>query len=296
SATLIWYFYSADRKKDSSRDLEADVVSPRVEEKSFLPGDMQLRIAGSQTVSRPEFRELAEFEYTDVQGGYNARGNPDLQRATLSNLDISLEWFLSGADRFSVGAFYKIFEDPIEVVNLPTGGNLLTTWENADKADLLGIEVEGRKSLGFLSDHLKDQLDNLSLIANFTWMDSEVETKTDASNLQTNKKRTLQGQPEYLLNLGLLYDDRKDDGWSVSILANTYGERISAVGTSGIDDEKEQPRWNLDVSIIKRFGRGALKITAENLLDDKYEFKQGDIATREYKRGFAIGVGYSYTF
>jgi hypothetical protein len=80
------------------------------------------------------------------------------------------------------------------------------------------------------------------------------------------------------------------------VLANTFGERISAVGSSGIDDEKEQPRWALDVSIIKRIGNGALKITGENLLNDKYEYKQGDITTREYRKGFAIGVGYSYSF
>jgi len=256
---------------------------------------MQIRLGGSQTVSRPEFRELAPFEYTDVQGGYAARGNPDLQRAKILNADIGWEWFLKPGELISAGFFYKRFDSPIEAVNVPLGATLLTTWENAKTADLFGIEVEGRKNLAIV-EALED-LDDFSLVANFSWMDSEVEVATGSgvSNLQTNQKRPLQGMPEYLLNLGLVYDN-KERGLTVSILANTFGERISAVGASGIDDEKEQPRWSLDLSLIKKLGNGSLKLTAENILNDKYEFKQGDISTREYRRGFAVGLGYTYSF
>ena len=253
---------------------------------------VQLRLGGSQTVSRPEFRELAPFEYTDVQGGYAARGNPDLKRAKILNADIAIEWFLSPGEILSAGFFYKKFDSPIEAVNVPLGSQLLTTWENADSADLFGLEIEGRKNLGFVKG-LKD----FSLISNFSWMDSEVRVaeNTGLGNLQTNKKRPLQGMPKFLFNAGLQYDSQKT-GWTITILANTFGERISAVGASGIDDEKEQPRWSLDISVLKRLGNATLKLTAENILNDKYEFKQGDISTREYRRGFAIGFGYSYSF
>jgi hypothetical protein len=296
-----------------------DEVKTKLETLDVLPSanliwefykDMQLRLGGSQTVSRPEFRELAPFEYTDVEGGFAARGNPNLQRAKIINADLSWDWFLSPTELISAGLFYKSFKDPIEVVNLPLGGKLLTTWENADSAELLGFEVEARKRLGFLlgdwdgtktakeAEKTGIVLNDFSLLANFSWMHSEVDAAQNAGefgNTQTNPKRPLQGQPDYLLNLGLLFDSKFLDA-TISVLANTTGKLITAVGTSGVDDEKLQPRWSLDVSITKRFGNGTLKLTAENLLDDKYVFKQGDITTREFRRGFAVGFGYSYSF
>jgi outer membrane receptor protein involved in Fe transport len=261
---------------------------------------MQLRLGASQTVSRPEFRELAPFEYTDVQGGFAARGNPNLDRAKILNADIALEWYLSPSEIFSVGFFYKLFDQPIEVVNIPSGSSLITTWENADSAELLGFEIEGKKSLDFFSGsddpNVEDFWRNLSLLANFAYMTSSIEPgDTDLANLQTNTDRPLQGMPEYTLNLGLLYES-KEHGFTVALLANTFGERISAVGASGIDDEKEQPRWSLDLGITKRLGKGTLKITAENILDSKYEYVQSGITTREYRKGWTIGVGYSYSF
>ena len=39
---------------------------------------MNLRGAFSQTLSRPNFRELAPFDFTDVTGGNTVVGNPDL--------------------------------------------------------------------------------------------------------------------------------------------------------------------------------------------------------------------------
>jgi hypothetical protein len=41
--------------------------------------NMNLRLGVSQTVSRPSFRELSEFEFTDI-GGHAIIGNPDLKR------------------------------------------------------------------------------------------------------------------------------------------------------------------------------------------------------------------------
>jgi hypothetical protein len=277
AGNLIWEFWESKPEPD-----QAGNKPP--------PQTMQLRLAGSQTVSRPEFRELAPFEYNDVLGGITAVGNPNLQRAKILNADLTLEWYPSPRDLLSAGVFYKYFDQPIEVVNLPTSGQILTTWDNADTADLLGFEIEGRKNLGMIYQDLQ----NLSLIANFAYMQSEVRIKKDPTHLQTNDKRPLQGQPEYVLNVGFLYELPSD--WTFAVLANTFGDRISAVGATGLDDEKELPRWQLDVSITKRIGKWGIKMTGENLLDDNYEFKQGDITTREFRRGWAIGLGITYSF
>ena len=86
---------------------------------------MQLRLGASHTVSRPEFRELAPFEYNEVLGGTISRGNPDLQRATIWNFDFGYEWYPSEGDLVGAGAFYKIFDEPIETTQLASSGGII---------------------------------------------------------------------------------------------------------------------------------------------------------------------------
>jgi outer membrane receptor protein involved in Fe transport len=253
--------------------------------------DMQLRLAGSQTVSRPEFRELAEFEFTDVQGGYAARGNPNLDRARIWNFDLGWEWFPFPSDLISASLFYKHFDKPIEQVIIPTGSALIASWDNAEDADLYGFEMEVRKNLGFIDRQLK----LLSFVGNFAWIESEVSIEEGGIAIQTNDNRALQGQPDYVLNVGLLYDNPETE-LTATIFANTFGESLSAVGALGVPDEEQQPHWDLSFAIAKKFGQTTIKLSGENLLNDRYQWKQGDITTREYRTGIKVGLSLSYEF
>ena len=277
-------------------------VEAEIDKTDFLPhvnltwefvDNMQLRLSGSRTVSRPEFRELAEFEFTDVAGGFAARGNPDLKRARVWNADLRWEWFPLPGDVVSASLFFKRFEDPVEQTVLVTGSQLLRSWENADEADLFGFEFEARKRLDFLTEQLRD----FSMLLNFTWIESEVTLSSEQkrADVLTNTERALQGQPDYIFNAGLLYDS-KEHGVTATVLANRFGKRINAVGGFGLDDEVEESRWSLDASIQKRFGRSAVKLSATNILNDRFEFTQGGKATRRYRRGFTLGISYSVDF
>ena len=314
---LIWEFYK-------SPPINAP-VDPRHPEKGTGWGDFQLRLGASQTVSRPEFRELAQFNYTDVEGGYNVIGNPELKRAKITNADASVEWFPTPNDILTLGVFYKYFDQPIETVQTPASSTFFTTWMNADSAQLVGGEVEARKSLGFLDPgspppvkkepapaggpESKERaakpkadisLNDFSVIANFAYIDSETRipaegTVNNLKIIQTNNRRPLQGQAKYLFNAGFLFDSERM-GMSAGIFTSTFGNRLSAVGVSGVPDEYEQPRWDLNAKFSKTFGRWVLTVTGENLLNDKYEYKTGDIVTRDYRRGFVIGMSLAYNF
>ena len=78
------------------------ILSSQLDNTDVLPGlnviynmtpNQNLRFGYSKTVNRPEFRELAPFEFTDVVGGRATVGNPDLVRATIQNVDARWEWF-----------------------------------------------------------------------------------------------------------------------------------------------------------------------------------------------------------
>lgn len=277
----------------------------------FEPRTM-LRLAASQTVTRPEFRELAAFEFTDVAGGFTAVGNPELEETDILNLDLRWDWVPDPGDVISASFFYKDFSNPIEQVILPTGSQPITTWRNAESAELYGVEFEIQKDLGFIdrwidsSDSARPFFGYFSIVANAAWLDSQVDLDPQSALQLTSKSRPLQGQPEYILNLGLEFEGppgpatgKAPEWWhglSIGIFANTFGDRITAVGAFGVPDEVEQPRWSLDVGIAKKIGRGVLKLTGKNLLDDEFEFKQGKITNRAYERGLSIGLSWSYSF
>ena len=76
-----------------------------------------LRLAASQAVNRPEFRELADYSVYDYDNNFVIRGNPNLQRCKNTNADIRYEWFPSAREIISLSVFYKYFDHPIEQVN-----------------------------------------------------------------------------------------------------------------------------------------------------------------------------------
>ncbi len=81
-----------------------------------MGGNSNIRLSYGSTVNRPEFRELAEFEFTDVVGNRAIKGNADLQRALIQNVDARWETFSGSRGILAVSVFYKYFDKPIERV------------------------------------------------------------------------------------------------------------------------------------------------------------------------------------
>ena len=108
-----------------------------------LRQDSNLRLGLSRTVSRPSFRELSQFEFTDV-GGHAVVGNPELKRARILNCDLRWEWYPGLGENISIALLYKFFNDPIEQILL-NATELTTSWQNAKNAYTYGLEFEVRK-------------------------------------------------------------------------------------------------------------------------------------------------------
>jgi TonB-dependent receptor len=249
------------------------VVSPRP--------DHNLRVGFSQTVNRPEFRELAPFEFTDVVGGRAVVGNPDLTRALIQNYDVRYEIF-PGADQvLAASAFVKRFNDPIERIIEPTA-QLRTSFTNADSARNLGFELEARRSLS----------DNVIVGGNYTWVDSKVTLSAAAAQVQTSLERPLVGQSGHVFNV---FAQTAAGPAVVRVLYNYFDERISDVGAQGLPDIIEEGRGTLDLVLSARVRRLNIRFSAENLTDPSYEFTQGGQVQRTFKLGrtFAVNFGFS---
>lgn len=259
--------------------------------------DMQLRGGISKTVSRPDFRELSLARFFDVETSTEIVGNPDLKRAIILNYDARYEWYFSGDESVSLAGFYKNFNDPIETVVLSSTARK-QSWQNADSAQNVGIEIEARKRLGFITE----PLDSFFVAGNISFIRSQVKLDTENSDsefVNTSSERPLEGQSPYVLNLQLGYDDAvgADGNLSATVLFNIAGRRIAGVGANGAPDIYEEPIPRLDFVTRHRVDEHWVwGFKAQNLLNPERVMSQGTVETRSFRSGVSFNLSASYTY
>jgi hypothetical protein len=241
-----------------------------------------LRLSYSSTVNRPEFRELAEFEFTDVIGNRAVKGNADLQRALIQNVDGRWEMLTGGRNVFAASVFYKYFDKPIERVVI-AAANPIATFQNSDHARNFGIELEAGHQLG----------QYFFVNANYTFVDSQISLLPEQRNVQTSLERPLAGQSKNLFNVTAELSVR---GFSARALVNYFGDRISDVGANQAPDIIEQGRGAFDLIFAQRLRALNVRLTLENLTDTDYLFTQvgADDPQRLYKLGRTVALSFGY--
>ncbi|MFN8301741.1 MAG: TonB-dependent receptor [Saprospiraceae bacterium] len=254
---------------------------------SFLPSfnityslddKQQLRLSGSKTVTRPEFRELAPFSFYDFYLNANVIGNPTLTPGTIYNADVRYEIYPGQNQLFSVSLFYKRFNNPIEFTFSAQGGGTRTfTFQNVQSAQNYGIEVELRKNFDFLGG----TWENLLFFSNAAFIRSDIDLSEGVSYFDST--RALQGQSPYIVNAGLSYN-MPNWGLSTTLVYNVVGDRIAQVGTVGYADIYERHRNLLDFQIGKRlWQRGEIKLTWSDILQQDFLYYQDNNASHKYE-------------
>ncbi len=252
-----------------------------------LTEQQNLRLSYSKTIARPSFKELSFAQIIDpltnriFNGGffeYDA-WNGRLTETRIDNLDMRWEWFLENGQLFSVSAFYKRFDEPIELVRI-TEQQTSTEYQprNVGDGDLIGVELEFRKDLNFISAALK----NFSLNGNLTI----VESRIDMTDVEFNARKTYQktgqtigdvrqmaGQSPYVVNAGIVYNNA-DKGIDVGLFYNVKGPTLFIVGAGLFPDIYMEPFHSLDFGMNKKLGkegRNSLDIRLSNILGDQLE-------------------------
>ena len=255
----------------------------------FWADEFQLRAGISQTVARPDIREMSASTYIDPLTEARVRGNPNLVVSDLTNLDLRGEWFWSNSDLFSVSIFLKDVANPIETVQGgATEDNIRFNFVNADSAEVYGIEVEWKKTLDFLSSW-GDWAETLYFAGNTTLSDSEIYIPVGhrVGDI-TNERRTMTQQSPWVLNLQVGFDalDLKHSG---SLVYNGFGERVFFAGISGQPDGYEQPFNSLDfVYAYYPMESLSFKLRVRNILGSTVEVTQGDVSVIEQNVGTSV--------
>lgn len=290
-----------------------NVVVSKIDEKDVLPSvnftyilnrKTNLRLAYSESVNRPEFREMSDVLYLDLNTFQNVIGNPNLERAEIRNYDARIELFPDIGQVIAFSYFHKAFTNPIETQLLPAPDRFVRTWFNSPEGKNTGYELELRKSLGFLGAPLGFYyLNNFMVTFNYTKVESEIqytEGKTDTLGNQifTDKTRPMQGQAPWMMNAGILFVE-PHIGLTMNLLYNRIGRRLSAVGDDRDQDVYEEERNILDFALTQNLFYGAsLKFTIKDWLanDVVYTSTKDQSVHSQYEAATQYGLSIAYTF
>lgn len=301
--TTLGVRYEDASQSVTPRDLFGGAVFPvtTLEEQYFLPAftatwnfaeDQQFRVGASQTIGRPQFRELAPQSYIDPESDREFTGNPFLVDTEILNFDARYEWYFARQQYLTAGVFYKDLERPVESVVVLTGDQRQQSFLNAPAATVYGAEVEAKKYFEFPDAGSSFVANKRWLVqANYTWSDSEVQVDADdvvrtqggggsdeqASFFISDGSR-LQGHSEHVANLQLGWED--DTARSqATIIVNYVSERITARGAGAAGSREpdyiQDPGIFLDFVFRKDFdyaGRElGFALELRNLLGTDYD-------------------------
>ena len=274
-------------------------------------GKMNVRLSYYRSINRPGFYEIVPYQIMGEE--YQEKGNPNLKRARIDNVDLRWEWFPSANEQVLVGVFYKYLKDPIEQVFVASDGKM---GSGAD-AYYMPANLGNAKNYGFEIDVVK-YIRHFGVKANYTYTHSAITTTKRQYKLNGNgeyesgvtQKRPLVNQAPHTANLSLLYKDT-NHGWNAQLAASYTGTKLALVSPFKDADQWDKALFGLDFSAEKKFDNGlSLFFKANNLLDAKreryiktvnesnleYEGQHTDrtvVGTYRYGRTFLLGVRYT---
>lgn len=282
--------------------------------------DMQFRLAGSKTIARPQFRELAYQFYLDYESDRTFRGNSFLTDSELWNAEARYEWYIGRDERLAIGGFYKSIDNPIEASSFPaSGAGISTGFANAPKATLYGGEVELQKyfpldSLGAGAESLR-----LVTIANYTYSKSKLKVDDSlvfspsvngalvAANSIFRDGAPLTGQSDHIGNIQLGIEDT-DRLFQITLLGNYASKRVTSRGlitSNGLQpDIIEKPGFTLDLVMrgeVDFLGQPfEIKAEARNITRTQYQeyqqFQDRRVDINRYDVGARFSLGISAKF
>ncbi|MCI7372411.1 TonB-dependent receptor [Prevotella sp.] len=268
---------------------------------------MNVRLSYYRSINRPGFYEIVPYQIMGEE--YQEKGNPNLKRARIDNVDLRWEWFPSATEQVLAGVFYKYLQDPIEQVFVAADGKLGSGADAYYMPDNLG----NAKNYGFEIDVVK-YIRHFGIKANYTYTHSTITTtkreyKEGSAEYKTGvtQTRPLVNQAPHTANLSLLYKDT-NYGWNAQLAASYTGTKLALVSPFKDADQWDKAMFGLDFSMEKKFPCGvSVFLKANNLLDAKrerylktvnqsnleYEGQRSDktiVGTYKYGRTFLIGV------
>jgi hypothetical protein len=281
-------------------DIDYDLVK-MIDDLDFFPTlnlmytlkqNQNLRFSASRTTARPSFKELSYAEILDpitgrtfiggmyqetTNGGTEVLWDGNLTSTRINNFDLRWEMFQERGEMFSISAFYKSFDRPIEIVQFLSDPGSFQPRNVGDGA-VAGLELEFRKSLKFLASSLEAFHWNTNVTlaeSEIKMSESELRSRKNSAKEGENVENTRQmaGQAPFIINTGLSYNSSAI-GLEAGLFYNVQGSTLNFVGFGNRTDTFSVPFHSLNFNVNKAFGadeRIQAGLGIQNILNQKRE-------------------------
>lgn len=277
--------------------------------------DLLFRFAAAKVMARPGLGSLTPGGNVSVSGNNRTvnSGNPNLEPTRATTYDFAAEWYFARESILSLALFAKEIDSFVanNAVTRPFTGNPLgipdsvaiaacgtiagctpgADWVfnqpvNTDGGDLKGFEISYQQPLTFLPGLLS----NLGVMANYTYVDSEIEYPNGTTNTLTElSKRAYNGTLYY-----------EDDRFSARV-SGTYrdGYLTQVPGRNGNAIEGVVDTFNVDASASYELTDSfTLTLEGINLTDEVPTQYVGDyqLVSVHHHTGRQVFAGFRYRF
>ena len=294
--------------RDTSGQRNYNVFLPMFQLK-YEPTDwFDVRMAATNTISRPNYFNLVPWERIRNSESTIERGNPDLKNTSARNYDLFLS-FYNKLGLFTIGGFYKELDniDYIRSSRITESGSYfgytIIQPVNAEEVSIVkGVEIDLQTNLRFLPS----PWNGILIGANFTIMESKTfyplfdigrDPETGfAYIIDTVRAGPMPGQAEKLANVSIGYE-RKNFSTRLSMVYQ--GESLAVVGTRKELDGYTDKLFRMDLAIQQKFGKGwSLYLNVNNMTNsaDKSYLGNKKYPTAEEYFGMTADIGLRFKF
>jgi TonB-dependent receptor len=277
--------------------------------------DFLIRVAAAKVMARPGLGGLTPGGSVSVSGNNRTvtSGNPMLDPTRATTYDVAFEWYFAPESILSLGLFHKKIDSFVatQSTTAPFTGNgagipdsvaiaacgaivgcsPAADWTfnqpvNTDGGDLSGYELSFQQPLSFLPGVLS----NLGVLANYTYVDSEIKYPGGITNTLTQLSKTAYN--------GTLY---YEDGRISARVSGTYrdGYLTQVPGRDGNAIEGVVDTFNVDASASYQLTEQlALTLEGINLTDEVATQYVGvdELVSVYHHTGRQFFAGFRYSF
>lgn len=236
---------------------------PMVQARIKVTDWLDVRLARTETISRPNFTELLPREEISANSSHVKRGTPDLNPAESTNYDAFLTVYSNKIGLLSIGGFYKQIDkliynrqavvlDPAALLlpQFTRGYALYEPYNNPNQTEVKGLELEWQSNLTYLPV----PFNGLVLNMNYTRIWSETQypqfylerTAQGIVGVDTYREGPMVNQPDYVVNGTVGYDLNK---FSLRFSLVYQGKTLTSVGARPEIDTFTEEFMRMDAAL-----------------------------------------------
>lgn len=229
-------------------------ILPSIHGKYSLTENDLVRIAWTNSISRPNYYDIAPYRQIIIDGGDRelSEGNPTLEPTKSMNFDLMYEHYYESVGILSLGAFYKDLTDFTYTFNTrdyiePGTGDLYddySTPRNGASAQIMGAEIAFQRRLDFLPSFLE----NLNIYTNYTYTGSSVSGLGIEDRSESDL--TLPGTAEHTFNASLSWEN---EDLTIRVSGNYASSYIDELESEARNDKYYDEQFFLDINGSYKF-------------------------------------------